>query len=54
MAQVYFVNAYVLVFFDLHFHWMKRKDEHTGRPAFLAPYIAVHFYVMARDLTSLK
>ena len=49
-AQILFVNAYISDFYDKHFQWFKHVDVRSKQAGFIAIHMAIHYYVMSRDL----
>ena len=53
-AQILFVNAYIVKYYYQHFQWLKHVDTKTKCAGFIAIYMAVHYFVMDRDLKALQ
>ena len=54
MASLLFIIAYDKTFFNMHFHWLKHVDPLAKANGFLSRHMAVHSFVMIRDLKELQ
>lgn len=52
--QLIFVNSFSESFFMSHFEWLKRSDKNAKDYGFLVVHMALHTYIMRRDLVRLQ
>ena len=53
-AQILFVDGYITEYYNSHFQWLKHVDTKTNCAGFIAIYMAIHYFVMDRDLKVLR
>ena len=54
IAHLYLLCGYDDAFFSIHFNFLKSLDPTTGTPGFLSIHMALHLYVIHRDLLHLS
>ena len=54
IAHLHFLKAYLLTWWDQHFTWHKHIDPETKTPGFLAPHIAVHYFLQHTDFEEMS
>ena len=53
LSHVEFLHAYVSVWWDRHFQWLKHVDAETQTPGFLAVHMPLRYFLLTKELNDL-